>query len=448
MKFILKKYIFIVSLLTTVLFFILLWFFVGGYIDNYIFSDVIIIRRTSFIFYGFLTLAFVIFVSFFSLNIIVNLALKRYRDSIMVMSQLLKNQTKDNIDNISVLPEFEILIRDLSDLIETNIESLKESKHRQKKVAQIMDQMQEGILILNSTFHIILINKKAKEVFNIVRPRRKYTFIQLYRNERITKPLRRLKVEGKAQVDLEVDKRMIRVSLNITENGYTIFTKDVTEILRIEELQRDFSANVSHSLKTPVTSIMGFAELINKGIITDYEKIVQLSYKIYVNSQHLVKLIDDTMQLAYLENEYVNNYELVEISEIVQNILDILAHHISEKKLTVNKTGHGKAKIKYAHMVEIVSNLIENSIKYNKIGGCIDIEIKSDDKLTLIVSDTGIGIDEKNVSRVFDRYYRVPSTVHGNGLGLSIVDTIVKLYGGSISVDSTLNVGTTFTIQM
>lgn len=439
-----RKHIFISSLLITVLFFVLLWFFVYGYSIEVSPGRAIKINHTSFIFYGFLSLCFAYLLSFFVNNFFHKRALTSYNKSIKAIKNVIKSYPADK-ENI--LPEFSIIIRDLTELLETNVESIKQARHRQKNISQIMDQMQDGVVILNSTLNIIFINKKAGEIFNIAKPRRRHTFIQLYRNQQVTKALHRLKETNEAHVDIEYDKRTIRLELNLTEDGYIIFTKDVTEIRRVEQLQRDFSANVSHALKTPVTSIIGFAELINKGMITDPSKIIELSDKIYVNAQNLVTLIDDTMRLAYLESESVNKDETVEVKEIVQNSLDILSSKIEEKNIKVSLTGSGKANVKYAHMVELTTNLIENAIKYNNKNGSINIDIQqNNEKLTLVVADTGIGIQEEYQRRVLDRYYRVPSSIHGNGLGLSIVDTIVKLYGGFIKMDSKAGVGTTFTV--
>ena len=445
MKPIFKRSTFLVAFLTTVMFFLLLWFFIDGYLSTE--TGWITIRISSFVFYGGLALGAVTFFSFFMLGWVATLALDKYERSVKAVSQVINHQS---VDKDKLLPEFDNLIRELSELMENNIESLEQVKHRQKTVAIILDQIPDGIVILNETFHMVLINQAAMKIFKIVRPRKKYTFIQLYRHPVLIKYLHRLKDTGPQSLDIEVGRQVIRLQLNKTENGYTIFTKDVTEILRVEQLQRDFSANVSHALKTPVTSIIGFTELIIKGMVTEPAEMVKMSDKIHTQAHHLLTLIEDTMQLAYLESESAYSHDVVEVSEVVQNSLDLLAPQITDKQLAITCVGTGTVNIKYAHLVELVTNLIENAIKYNHPKGSIHIEIKAntpeEERITMSIADTGIGIDEAEFSRVLDRYYRLPSTVHGNGLGLSIVDTIVKLYGGMMTIDSKVGVGTTFTV--
>lgn len=372
-------------------------------------------------------------------------ALRRYRLTICILQDIIHRSPTDIQE---LLPDFDNILVSLKSLIEDSTETVEQAKHRQKTIAKILDTTQEGLLLLDRNYKILMANKSGLSLFNIERIHKRYTFIQLYRNESVITALKSLKDTGPVVLDIEKDGEIYQLNFNIAAGGYTIFTKNVTDTIRMEQLQREFSSNVSHALKTPLTSISGFAELLHRGMVTDPEKIAQHSYKIYTETQRLIALVDDILRMSHLEDTVSAAAEQLQVQDIVTNALDILSQKIEGKMLTVTVIGKGQAPIKYSHMVELTTNLLDNAVKYNKHRGHIDITIEECAKLVLTVSDTGIGIDEDKLPFIFERFYRVPSSTQGNGLGLSIVDTIIKLYKGSITVTSIKGKGTTFRVEL
>jgi len=370
-------------------------------------------------------------------------ALKQYYETIKTLQDVIENKKPSQE---KTLPEFDNIIINLKALIDDSTETIEQVKHRQSAISKILDTAEDGFLLLDKDYKILMANKAGLAVFNIKRIRKRYTFIQLYRNERVTLALKKSR-ETPIVIDIEKDGETHRLHFNRAAGGYTIFTKNVSDVIRMEQLQREFSSNVSHALKTPLTSISGFAELMHKGMVVDKDKIADHSYKIYTEAQRLIVLIDDILRLAHLEGTpSVKAEQLQEVQDIVINALDMLSQKIKAKNLTVNITGKGRTPIKYSHMVELTANLLDNAVKYNKNGGRITITIEENDKLVLTVADTGIGIEQDKLPFIFERFYRVPGNTQGNGLGLSIVDTIVKLYKGKIEVTSVKGEGTTFKV--
>ena len=373
-------------------------------------------------------------------------ALKRYQTTINTLKDIIENK-QTNSDTF--LPEFESIIINLKSLLEDSTETLQQAKHRQSTISKILDTTEDGLLLLDKNYKIVMANKAGLGIFNIKRIRKRYTFMQLYRNEKMTQALKNLNQTNTNIIDIKRGCKTYRIHLNCAAGGYTIFTKDVSDIIRMEQMQKEFSANVSHALKTPLTSISGFAELLYLGMVTDPKKIAHHSHKIYTQTQRLIMLVDDILRLDHLDETETTQKERLKVQDIVTNAIDILSQKIEEKNLNITVTGVGMAPIKYSHMVELVTNLLDNAIKYNKHGGHIDIFInETENKLLLSVKDTGIGIDRDKLPFIFERFYRIPSTTQGNGLGLSIVDTIVKLYKGKIDVESVKGIGTTFIVEL
>lgn len=431
-------------------FYIFISVIVSGLIFFGIFMTLTNISYTGILYYALVAILFTILLMLFISKLLAHLALKGYRNAIDATRAVIKGGSAPLTGYPDELLQ---LMQQIQTLSETSTETLAKANHRQDNITQIINSMEDGLLLLDESFIILFANKAGLDVFNIARPKRRRSFVQLYRNQRLTITLHNLKDTGPQVLDIEKGQQTYRIHLSMAQGGYTILTKNVTDIIRLEQLQRQFSANVSHALKTPVTSIIGFSELMHRGMVTDSEKITEHSFKIYTEAQRLMSLIDDMLRLAHMENNEIKELEQINVTEIVTASLDMYASKIAEKNIQVTVTGAGYAKIKYSHMLEVVTNLLDNAIKYNHNNGRIDINITEDRqegqraKLRLSIKDTGIGINESKVPFIFERFYRVPSTVAGNGLGLSIVETIVQLYKGSVSVESD-GEGSLFTVVL
>ena len=223
----------------------------------------------------------------------------------------------------------------------------------------------------------------------------------------------------------------------------------------VDIYKKEFFANASHELKTPITSIRGFAELISSGLINDKDKIIEYSTTIKREAIRMDTMVEEILKLSSLEDLDENEMPLekLNVAEIIKEAVEVLDYKLYEKKIITNVDVHD-VYIESVHedILRVFTNLIENGIKYNKDNGKIYISLrKVKNKAVITIKDTGIGIKEEDLPHIFERFYRVDKSrnrkVEGTGLGLSIVKRIVMKYKGEISVKSTYNVGTEFIIK-
>lgn len=219
-----------------------------------------------------------------------------------------------------------------------------------------------------------------------------------------------------------------------------------------DAMRRDFTANVSHELKTPLTSISGYAEIIKNGIAKK-EDVERFAGKIYDESQRLITLVGDIIKLSQLDgNDVPVKFESVDLYEVCEAVMSQLEMAASEKNVTMNLRGeHIKINAVEQIVEEIVFNLCDNAVKYNRKGGRVDISVTQFvDGVELCVSDTGIGIPKEDMDRIFERFFRVDKShskeIGGTGLGLSIVKHGAKFLGASLSVESEIDKGTSIRI--
>lgn len=220
------------------------------------------------------------------------------------------------------------------------------------------------------------------------------------------------------------------------------------DIMKNAKLRQEFTANVSHELKTPLTSISGYAELIATGMATDHD-VIRFSNEIHRNSNRLLTLINDIIRLSELDvvdNEPV--LEEVDLFQIAQTAVDMLGFSSERHKVGIKMEGEACVlRADKKMMEELTYNLIDNAIRYNKEGGTVRVETKTgEETVSFIVEDTGIGISKENQERIFERFYRVDKShskqIGGTGLGLAIVKHIVAKHKAEIKIDSEIGVGT------
>lgn len=218
-----------------------------------------------------------------------------------------------------------------------------------------------------------------------------------------------------------------------------------------EKLRQEFSSNVSHELKTPLTSISGYAELLKNGLVPP-EDIPEFSEKIYKEANHMISLINDIIKLSRLDERRIDiEKESVDLFETARSVADRLDVQAKRAKVTVTvKGGHVYVQAIGQMVEELIYNLCENAIKYNKAGGYVTVTVgRHGGRGCISVADTGIGIPEKYYDRVFERFFRADKShskqIGGTGLGLAIVKHIVEYHDGDISVTSTEGEGTVFT---
>ncbi|MBE6853141.1 MAG: hypothetical protein E7505_06650 [Ruminococcus sp.] len=220
-----------------------------------------------------------------------------------------------------------------------------------------------------------------------------------------------------------------------------------------EQMRREFTANVSHELKTPLHSISGYAELLKSGIVKD-EDISLFAGRIYSETQRMIALVEDIIRLSHLDEGSADmKKENINLYEISSEVINVLRPAAEEAKVSISLHGSPAQLIGYPQLVSgIVHNLCDNAIKYNRKNGSVDVEVRNTDRnVILTVSDNGIGIPEEHRERVFERFYRVDKShskeVGGTGLGLSIVKHSARIHNAELTLDSIADGGTTITVK-
>ncbi|HEX2946091.1 MAG TPA: ATP-binding protein [Clostridia bacterium] len=241
-----------------------------------------------------------------------------------------------------------------------------------------------------------------------------------------------------------------------TNAGCIITIQDITAMKKSEQIRTEFVSNVTHELKTPLTSIRGFVETLRGGAIYDASVAPRFLEIIDIEAERLTMLINDILQLSEIENAKSDtNIELNDLGEIICEVVSILTPEAEKKSVTVKSEAVGKiiVNVNRNRIKQMLINLIENAIKYNRENGSVHVKAERlEGSLVMTVEDTGIGIEEQHLSRIFERFYRVDKgrsrSMGGTGLGLSIVKHIVNLYDGSISVKSEPGKGTKFLVRL
>ena len=239
-------------------------------------------------------------------------------------------------------------------------------------------------------------------------------------------------------------------------NGIALLIIDISEKEKSELMRKEFTANVSHELKTPLQNISGCAELLSNGMVTSKEDINKFSKQIYNEAKRLMTLIEDIIKLSYLDEEKdeSSDYKNIDLYDTCNTVINDLGMVSNNSKVSLSVEGDHStiySSPKLLHM--IIYNLVDNGIKYNNKDGYVKINIvDQDDKAIINIKDNGIGIPSDSLDRIFERFYRVDKShskeVGGTGLGLSIVKHATKTLNGDISVKSTVNKGSEFTITL
>ena len=336
------------------------------------------------------------------------------------------------------------------------------------KVNLILDCMDEGFLLLDEDGGLLASNRAARNLFGVPEDSSDAAgLLVLTRSRRLreaTEQCHRQKSPVMLDVDdLPLPGRSLRFFLSPVsgrqyegENvGTSILISDVTEIKAAERIRADFTANVSHELKTPLTSIKGFTDMLSSGMVTSAEDQKRFSSLIGVEVDRLIALINDILKLSELESLTMEQGEesapVLATAQEVRELLDLKA---KESDITFTVEGEEcSAAISAPRLKEVILNLAENGLKYNRPGGRLTITVTpGTNQVTLQVADSGLGIPAEDQARVFERFYRVDKgrcrKDGGTGLGLAIVKHIVALYHGSIELKSQVDVGSTFSITL
>ena len=360
----------------------------------------------------------------------------------------------DHPEAIRAYPELSPLVDRLKEQRLTIDEQIEELHRRQKELSAITDNMREGFLLLDRDGVVLSANATAQQLVSEATPGEQLLQSADVRTRQAAE--RALRGE-RAETSFTVNERSWQMIASPVLShkkivGAVLLWMDVTEREQRERLRQEFSANVSHELKTPLTSISGFAELMAGGGVP-MEKVVEFSTDIHREAQRLIALVNDIIKLSKLdENAALPAEETVDLYDLSAEILDSLAPAAEKHNVTCILNGsHIQTQGVWQLLSEMVYNLCDNAIKYNRPGGSLTVTVDTrEDRPMLSVADTGIGIPDADQSRVFERFYRVDKShskqIGGTGLGLSIVKHGAQYHNAQVSLQSTPGVGTTVTL--
>ena len=327
------------------------------------------------------------------------------------------------------------------------------AKQQQEEFALITENMQEGLIVIDKYTMILSANSSAWNLFHMDRVRQGESVYCLDREEEFRHAIEQVLSGEHTELVLKLNGSDIQLIANPVirdkkTEGAVVLLVNVTEKLERESLRREFSANVSHELKTPLTSISGFAEIMQGGLVK-CEDIPQFAGRIYKESQRLLQLVEDVIQISQLDEEKTSyTWEPVDVYQVCKNAFESLKE--KAKRLNVHLYICGeymKMEAVRTLLEEAVYNVCDNAIKYNRNDGSVSVFLtQTAQEIQIVVKDTGVGIPKEDQDRVFERFYRVDKSrskeIGGTGLGLSIVKHAVGALKGSVILRSEEGNGT------
>ncbi|MGY3781320.1 ATP-binding protein [Streptococcus gallolyticus] len=329
-------------------------------------------------------------------------------------------------------------------------------EQRQSEFDTIISKIKEGMILLDNNCRIISINQAAQDILQTDQTCLGKDMLQILRNLSLNnwleKGLQGRKQEGILQLDDAHYKVMVRpIQSEGKVTGLAILFFDVTDQLQAEELRREFTANVSHELKTPLHLISGYSEMLASDVVAQKD-VPQFAEKIHSESQRMIQLVEDIIKLSHLDESEELAMEPVNLYQISEEVLDSLSAKANERHINLHLLGE-PAYITGNHALihSLIYNLCDNAIIYNRDKGDVTVNVTSnEDNIVLTVQDTGVGIAKDEQERIFERFYRVDKSrskkLGGTGLGLSIVKHAVNQHHADIKVESQLGLGTKMTV--
>ena len=348
-------------------------------------------------------------------------------------------------------------VKELHRQADAYLENLEEDR---KMMQAVQDSISNGLIVLNSQKEILDYNVKAARIFHIEGNRRYRKISVIFHDEDWLRAISRAYHNTKSQeytmtlYDTPYMVLMTPLRLFDNENGLLIVLRDLSAQYAAEKMRREFSANVSHELKTPLTSISGFGEMIANGMYANEADVRMFGQRIYSEAQRMVTLINTILHLSKLEeNDTTITWGMVNMEEVVKYVVDIISpHHRGVTVLSETEPVyvHGN----HSLLSELLVNLLDNAVKYNRQNGQVSVKLSktADNHMVLTVSDTGVGIPKDKQNRIFERFYRVESSrskeTGGTGLGLAMCKHIISRHHGTVTLDSVEGRGTTITVTM
>ena len=392
-------------------------------------------------------------ITFLAILLSVFLAKRASRNLVKPLNNLDLNDPLSN----DVYEELSPLLRHMAQQNKQIALQMDELSRSQNEFNAITSNMSEGLIVLNKDGVVVSLNTSARKIFEAEEDSIGKDFLTIDRTPEISRAIKETLSGKKQELEYEKNGRNYDLCINqIVEKdeviGVLLLAIDNTEKIQAEQNRREFTANVSHELKTPLQSIIGSADLIESGLVKP-EDMPRFIGHIKTDAARLVSLVSDIIRLSQLDENTEMNRENVDALSVAKEALEMVGPIAESRNISLTIKGE-PAPLNSVHklLYDIIYNLCDNAVKYNKEGGFVKVDVKTaGDKVQVAVSDNGVGIAPADQSRVFERFYRVDKSHSresgGTGLGLSIVKHAVAYLKGSISLESTLGKGTTITVS-
>ncbi|WP_226528546.1 two-component system histidine kinase PnpS [Metabacillus niabensis] len=370
---------------------------------------------------------------------------------------------EDHLDETGMLSQsINILARNLQDMTRAQ-------EMQQDRLQTLIENMGSGLILIDGRGYINLVNRAYKELFEVDSAGFLYQlYHDAFEHQEIIETVEEIfmtevKVRKQLHLPIKIERRHFEVygapiiGTNDEWKGIVLVFHDITELKKLEQMRKDFVANVSHELKTPITSIKGFSETLLDGALSDKQTAEYFLSIILKESDRLQTLIQDLLDLSKIEQQgFLLSIQPCDLREILEDISVILESKAKEKNVELNMIlPENSTYIEgdVYRLKQIFINLINNALTYTPQGGSVSVSVgKQDNYVRVTVSDTGIGIKSEEIPRIFERFYRVDRARSrnsgGTGLGLAIVKHLVEAHKGQISVQSEVGKGTTFTVKL
>ena len=356
--------------------------------------------------------------------------------------------------NNKTYDELSPFIRTITAQKEQISNALDEVTKKSSVIDAITGNMNEGLILTSNYGTVLSANKSAMSVLGIKTSPIGKNILVTTRNITVLEHMRTALLGENSNITLELANRTYHIFFSSVDNGVLILFLDITEKAKAEKMRREFTANVSHELKTPLTTISGYAELMSNGMVKP-EDVTVVSGKMKSESDRLLALIEDIMRLSELdETDGGKSAEQFDLTDLINEVTENLKPKAEEHSVMVNiPEKQHTITANRPMMFELFYNLIDNAIKYNKRGGNVTVSVSQTEKGTAIsVKDTGIGVDKKHHDRIFERFYCVDKSrskkIGGTGLGLSIVKHIAAYHGGTVELESEPGKGTEIRVDL
>ena len=331
---------------------------------------------------------------------------------------------------------------------------LVEVTKRSTIIEAITDNMNEGLILTNKDGVILLANKSVMKILQTDEIPINKNILEVTRNIEILEQIKTTLQGESSNMTLEINQLIYHAFFSFVDKGVLVLFLNITEKAKAEKMRREFTANVSHELKTPLTTISGFAELLVNGLVKE-EDVIDVASKMKNETNRLITLIENIMWLSKLDElPNAKNFEKFNLTEVILEVVDKLEAKADKNNISIAFPKSEHSIIANKSMIfELIYNLVDNAIKYNKTNGniTIDVTIKRE-KTQIKISDTGIGIAPRYHNHVFERFYRVDKSrskkIDGTGLGLSIVKHIASYHNSDVKIKSAVGKGTEISITL